>query len=115
MRRYILIILFMPFMVIGQNTSAKASFKVDGVCGMCKLRIETSTIKLKGVKSSKWNVNTGQISLIFNEKKIKLKDIHQFIADLGHDTDKIKAPDLAYNSLDACCKYRDPAVVMDHQ
>ena len=52
---------------------------------------------------------------IFNEKKIKLKDIHQFIADLGHDTDKIKAPDLAYNSLDACCKYRDPAVVMDHQ
>ena len=114
MRRYILIILFMPFMIIGQNSNAKANFKVDGVCGMCKVRIENSTIKLKGVKSSKWNVNTAPY-LIFNEKKIKLKDIHQFIADLGHDTDKIKAPDLAYNSLDACCKYRDPAVVMDHQ
>ena len=69
MRRYILIILFMPFMIIGQNSNAKANFKVEGVCGMCKVRIENSTIKLKGVKSAKWNVNTSQISLIFNEKK----------------------------------------------
>ena len=115
MRRYILIILFMPFMMIGQNTRAKASFKVDGLCGMCKVRIETSTIKIKGVKVSKWNVNTGQINLIYNEKKTNINYIHQFIADLGHDTDKIKAPDLAYNSLDACCKYRDPLVVKDHQ
>ena len=115
MRRYILIILFMPFMIIGQNSNAKANFKVDGVCGMCKVRIETSTIKIKGVKVSKWNVNTGQINLIYNEKKTNINDIHQFIADLGHDTDKIKAPDLAYNSLDACCKYRDPLVVKDHQ
>jgi len=49
------------------------------------------------------------------KKKTNINDIHQFIADLGHDTDKIKASDLAYNSLDACCKYRDPLVVKDHQ
>ncbi len=29
-----------------------------------------------------------KISLIYNEKKIKLNDIHKFIAELGHDTEK---------------------------
>ena len=37
---------------------------------MCKSRIETTTIKLKGVKVSKWDMNTSQISLIYNEKKL---------------------------------------------
>lgn len=115
MRKYFLIILFMPFMIIGQNSNTKANFKVEGVCGMCKVRIENSTIKLKGVKSSKWNISSGQLSLIFNEKKINIDDIHLFIADLGHDTDRIKANDKAYNSLDDCCKYRDPIVVKNHQ
>ena len=115
MRRYILIILFMPFMIIGQNSNAKANFKVDGVCGMCKVRIETTTIKLKGVKVSKWDISTNQISLIYNEKKIKLNDIHKSIAEIGHDTEKVTATDKAYNSLAPCCKYRDPMVVKNHQ
>ena len=48
-------------------------------------------------------------------KKIKLNDIHKFIAELGHDTEKVIATDKAYNSLDPCCKYRDPNVVKNHQ
>ena len=60
-------------------------------------------------------MNTSQISLIYNEKKIKLNDIHRSIAEIGHDTEKVRATDKAYNSLDPCCKYRDPVVVKNHQ
>ena len=115
MIKYILISVLISLSTMDQNSNAKASFRVDGVCGMCKERIENSTIKLKGVKFSKWNISTNKISLIYNEKKIELNDIHKFIAELGHDTEKVIATDKAYNSLDPCCKYRDPIVVKNHQ
>lgn len=115
MIKYILISVLISLSTIDQNSNAKANFRVDGVCMMCKSRIETTTIKLKGVKVSKWDMNTSQISLIYNEKKIKLNDIHRSIAEIGHDTEKVTATNEAYNSLDPCCKYRDPVVVKNHQ
>ena len=115
MIKYILISVLISLSTIDQNSNAKANFRVDGVCMMCKSRIETTTIKLKGVKVSKWDISTKQLSLIYNEKKIKLNDIHKSIADIGHDTEKVTATNEAYNSLDPCCKYRDPVVVKNHQ
>ena len=115
MIKYILISVLISLTTTDQNSNAKANFRVDGVCMMCKSRIETTTIKLKGVKVSKWDISTKQLSLIYNEKKIKLNDIHKSIAEIGHDTDKIIASDKAYNTLDPCCQYRDPAVVKNHQ
>ena len=115
MIKYILISVLISLSTIDQNSNAKANFRVDGVCGMCKERIENSTIKLKGVKFCKWNISNNKINLIYNEKKIKLNDIHKSIAEIGHDTDKIIASDKAYNTLDPCCQYRDPAVVKNHQ
>ena len=87
MIKYILISVLIALSNIDQNSNAKANFRVDGVCMMCKSRIETTTIKLKGVKVSKWDISTNQISLIYNEKKIKLNDIHKSIAEIGHDTE----------------------------
>ena len=53
MIKYILISVLISLSTIDQDSNAKANFRVDGVCGMCKERIENSTIKLKGVKFSK--------------------------------------------------------------
>ena len=41
-----------------QNKNAKASLEVDGVCLMCKTRIEKASLNTKGVKSAVWNVKT---------------------------------------------------------
>lgn len=101
--------------VNGQNTAAKATFEVDGVCGMCKVRIEKAAIKTKGVKTANWDVGSHQLSLIYNEKKTDLKTIQQNIANVGHDTPLFKATDEAYESIDMCCKYRDEQVVKDHE
>lgn len=98
-----------------QNKNAKATIEVDGVCEMCKARIEEASIKAKGVKYALWNVETHQLDLIYNEKKTNLESIAQSIADSGHDTKNIKATDAIYNAIDPCCKYRDEKVVDDHK
>lgn len=109
------LILLVTSMTFAQNKNAKASFEVDGVCMMCKERIEKAAIKSKGVKSAIWNVETHELKLIFDENKIDLKTIQQNIADVGHDTKEIKATNEAYNSVHPCCMYREDAVKEDHK
>jgi|SRR5690554_4683194 len=114
------VLLILGVMFIGatgfaQNKNAKATIEVDGVCGMCKERIEKASIQAKGVKMATWDVDTHQLSLIYNEKKTDLNTIQQSIADSGHDTQDITATDEAYEGLMGCCKYRDPKVIEDHQ
>jgi len=98
-----------------QNKNAKASMEVDGVCGMCKDRIEKAAIRTKGVKSAVWNVDTHELKLIYDERKTNIKTISKSIAAVGHDTKEIKATDKAYNSVHPCCKYRDDEVKKDHE
>lgn len=98
-----------------QNKNAKASIEVDGVCGMCKERIEKAAIRTKGVKSAVWNVDTHELKLIFDERKTDLTTISKKIAAVGHDTKEIKATDEQYNSVHACCLYRDDEVKKDHE
>ncbi|WP_274473959.1 heavy-metal-associated domain-containing protein [Mangrovimonas aestuarii] len=98
-----------------QNKNARATVEVDGVCLMCKSRIEKACIKTKGVKSAVWDVNTHQLSLIYDERKTNLETIQNNVAAVGHDTQEVIATEEAYNSVHACCKYRDIQVQEDHQ
>lgn len=97
-----------------QNKNAKATLEVDGVCMMCKERIEKASFKTKGVKSAVWNVKTHELDLIYDERKTDLATIQTNIAAVGHDTQDITATDEAYNSVHPCCKYRDDEVQKDH-
>ena len=113
-------IVVLAMMLIGitsfaQNKNAKASLEVDGVCLMCKERIEKASIKTKGVKSAVWNVKTHELKLIFDERKTNLDAIRKNIVAVGHDTKELKATDEAYNSVHPCCKYRDEDVKKDHE
>ncbi len=117
MKKLLLIItvLFIGTTGFSQNKNAKAVIEVDGVCGMCKERIEKAAIQAKGVKTASWNVETHELSLIYNEARTDLIKIQQSVADSGHDTPEFKAKDAIYNEIDSCCKYRDPKVVEDHK
>lgn len=114
MKNLFIILFLLSFSLSFSQTKTDAFF-VDGVCGMCKDRIERSCIKVKGIRLADWNLENREIKVIYNAKKISIDEIHKFIASIGHDTKKEKAPDEAYNSLDMCCKYRDEEVVKDHQ
>jgi len=111
----IIIMLLIGSTSFAQNKNAKATLDVDGVCLMCKERIEKAAIKNKGVKSAVWNVETHELNIIYDERKTDLTAINQSIADVGHDTKEIKATDEAYNSVHPCCLYRDDEVIKDHQ
>ena len=113
-------IIVLALMLIGTTTFAqkknqKASIEVDGVCMMCKERIEKACIKTKGVKSAVWNVKTHELKLIFDERKTDLKTIKQKVLSAGHDLKDEKATQEDYDSLHHCCKYRDEEVIKDHQ
>jgi mercuric ion binding protein len=109
-----LIVLFMGIVVFSQNKNEKAVLEVDGICGMCKVRIEKAAIKTKGVKSAVWSIETHKLKLIYDGRKTNLDSISKKIASVGHDTKKIKATEEAYQSVDPCCKYRDEDVVKAH-
>ncbi|MGB6268120.1 MAG: cation transporter [Olleya sp.] len=116
MKKLVLVLLMIATTVtFAQDKNKKVSLEVDGVCGMCKSRIEKACIKTKGVKSAVWNLDTHELKLIFDENKTDLKTIEANIAAVGHDTKTLKAPDEVYDSIHACCKYRDEEVKEDHK
>ncbi|WP_418638326.1 heavy-metal-associated domain-containing protein [Winogradskyella sp.] len=107
--------LLVTTITFAQDKNKKASIEVDGVCGMCKERIEKAAIRTKGVKSAVWSVDTHELKLIFDERKTDVKTISKKVASVGHDTKEIKATKEEYNSIHPCCKYRDEEVRKDHK
>lgn len=107
--------LFFGIIAYSQNKNAKASIEVDGVCMMCKERIEKAAIRTKGVKAANWNVKTHELKLIYDERKTDLKTIQGKVAAVGHDTKEVKAKEEAYDNIHPCCKYRDEEVRADHE
>jgi hypothetical protein len=73
---------------------------------MCKKRIETA-LDTKGIKTASWDTKTKDLVVIYNASKITELEIHQIVASVGHDTDKVKAKDEVYADLPFCCLYRD--------
>ena len=98
-----------------QNKNANASIEVDGVCVMCKERIEKAAIRTKGVKSAVWNVDTHVLKLIYDARKTNVTTISKKLASVGHDTKEIKATEAQYQSVHPCCRYRDEEVKKDHE
>ena len=83
----------------------EATFKISGNCGMCKSRIEKS-LKISEVKFAKWDKTTKMVTVAYIANKISLDSLQHRVASVGHDTEKFKASDAAYNSLPECCLYR---------
>ncbi|WP_294079970.1 efflux RND transporter periplasmic adaptor subunit [Proteiniphilum sp. UBA5384] len=84
-----------------------AMMTVQGLCEMCKDRIEKTAMSVKGVSSASWDGTTKQLHLNFDPQQTDLDKISQAVAKAGHDTDKHKADQKVYDALPACCKYRE--------
>lgn len=116
MKKLVLVLIMIASTVsFAQDKNKRESLEVDGVCMMCKSRIEKACFKTKGVKSAVWNVDTHELKLIYDENKTDLKTIEQNILAVGHDTKTLKATDEAYSAVHPCCKYRDEEVKDDHK
>ena len=80
------------------------TFKVWGNCDLCKARIEKA-VKSEGATSADWNTKTKLLTVTFNPAKASVDAFSKKLAAAGHDTEKYRADDKAYNALDACCQY----------
>ena len=88
-----------------KNKNAKYDIEVNGNCEMCKKRIEKAALSVKGVKSAVWHIDHQDLHLVLDETKTTVDQVHEAVAKVGHDTEKVKATDEAYNDLHGCCKF----------
>ncbi len=84
-----------------------AMLTVQGLCEMCKDRIEKAAKSVSGVTSASWDLKTKQLHLDFDPAKTSVDAVAKAVAKAGHDTDKYKADKATYDALPSCCKYRD--------
>ena len=111
---YIFISIFLLVTLNSFSHTKSAKIVVDGVCMMCKERIEKKAIDVKGIKLADWDLDNRVLKVVYNEKNITINEIHEFLGSIGHDTEKKIASDEAYSLLDPCCQYRDLQVIKDH-
>jgi len=83
-----------------------ATVEVNGVCSMCKERIENAAY-VKGVKKATWDKETKVLTVIYQPKKVTVLEIEESVAKAGHDTEHVTATEEAYSKLHNCCKYRE--------
>lgn len=107
MKKLIILSLF----VFGAFSATKAqnvetNIIVQGVCGMCKDRIETA-LDVKGVKFAEWTNETSVCKVVYNPKKISEMELHKILAEAGHSTNLIESSDEDYNKINACCRYKE--------
>lgn len=98
----------MPSVDMAVPGDTTVSFTVYGNCGMCKQRIEGALKDVTGVHSTAWDADTQIMDLSYDPAVVSLDDIQKKIAEAGHDTDKYRARDEAYQALPGCCQYQRP-------
>lgn len=94
---------------IVQLMGTETSFGVKGNCTMCKTTIETAANSLDGVLKADWNVQTKQLSLVYDSQIVELIRVHEAIANSGYGTELVENNMDSYENLPLCCKY-DPAM-----
>lgn len=104
------IIKLILFLVIFSSKWTYAQTQIDtirvwGNCEHCKERIEGTVSQLNGVTYVLWNNNLGQLTVHYDPSKLTNITIQKAIADVGHDTQDLKANNKVYNKLPSCCKY----------
>jgi len=114
MKKIVLVVVFAFFGIQTNaqeqlNKNKKVEVEVNGVCDMCKKRIEKAAYSVKGVKSAIWYAEDQDIHLIIDETKCTVLDVEKAIAKVGHDTKDVKATDEQYAKIHGCCLYRTEA------
>lgn len=116
MKKYILSLLAvvaMTFNSTAQSKITETSIEVDGLCGMCKQRIENAAY-LPGVKKVNWDKETHQLDLVFRNDKVSKEEIIASINEAGHDVKGALATDEQYANIHSCCRFRDEGLRANH-
>ena len=84
--------------------NTKEQIKVWGNCESCEKRIEKAALSA-GAATAIWSDQSYILTVSYDRAKTSSEKIQKAIAAAGHDTEKFKGDDNAYNKLPSCCKY----------
>ena len=87
-----------------KSVDQTVSFKVTGICGDCKERIESAALDVKGVKKAEWDIQTDMLVLVGSSKMDKQK-VANALAKAGHKSELAAADPKGYAKLPGCCQY----------
>ena len=110
MKSQIIILIIGMLSVVPFNLNAQGkkvvedTITVEGICGMCKERIEQAAYG-KGVKFASWTNESSELALAYRPDKVSLREIEERIAAAGHSTDSVQATRASYEQLPDCCRY----------
>lgn len=91
---------------LAQSKVTEDTITVEGVCDMCKKRIEEAAYG-KGVKFATWDKQTKKLVIAYRSDKTNLQAIEERIATAGHNTQNVPARRDDYDSLPDCCRYEE--------
>lgn len=99
-----------------ERGTIETEFRVLGLCGMCKDRIEQAAFSVRGVRSAEWNQEKQLLSVSFRANRTDQESIERAIAKAGHDTENFITDEETYANLHHCCKYpRDPEMLKNNR
>ncbi|REJ81433.1 MAG: heavy-metal-associated domain-containing protein [Bacteroidetes bacterium] len=81
--------------------------QTNSVCNTCKKIIERDMMFEKGVKSASLNVESKELTLIYQEGKTDAGKLRIAVSKIGYDADNIPADAKARQRLPDCCKNPD--------
>jgi Cu(I)/Ag(I) efflux system membrane fusion protein len=89
------------------DSEAVARLTVQGLCEMCRDRIERTAKAVTGVHFASWDMETKALELRYDPDRTSPDAAGRAIAQAGHDNGTFRAPDAVYEALPDCCRYRD--------
>src|SRR6188768_2393437 len=104
MKNLLLLIPAIMFAMFVNAQSDTLVVKTSVICDECKERIEHDLSFTKGVKSNSVNLDTKEVTVVYNAEKTDPQKIRVAITKIGYDADSLKADQKAFNKLPLCCR-----------
>jgi copper chaperone CopZ len=104
MKNLIVFILAMTFASLANAQMDTLVVKTTVLCDECKERIEHDLSFEKGVKSNVVNLDTKEVTVVYNPAKTDPQKIRVAITKIGYGADSLKADEKAFNKLPLCCR-----------
>ncbi|CAN5683481.1 hypothetical protein BH11BAC1_BH11BAC1_24910 [soil metagenome] len=104
MKKIIGFIIALVFSIAVQAQTDTVIIKTSALCEQCKEKIEHDLSFEKGVKSNVMNLETKEVTVVYNTQKTDPEKIRMAITKIGYDADSLKAVPKAFDRLPECCK-----------
>jgi len=104
MKNLLFLILAMTITSLVSAQTDTLVVKTSVLCDECKERIEHDLSFEKGIKSNVVNLDTKEVTVVYNAAKTDPQKIRVAITKIGYSADTLKADQKAFNKLPLCCR-----------